>query len=65
MGKNSSIYYYASDVSDILGVSETKAYAVIRELNDNLKSEGYIILRGRIPKSYFHKHFYGIEQQVS
>ena len=33
--------------------SERHAYAVIAELNTELKEKGYIIRTGRIPRKYF------------
>ncbi|MBM7562525.1 transcriptional regulator [Fusibacter tunisiensis] len=53
-GTNKSICFYnAKDVSDILGISLTSAYRIIKNLNDNLKKDGYIIVPGRISKKYF------------
>lgn len=53
-----TFYYTVKDVSELLGVSESFAYKVIRELNVVLKENGYIAISGRIPKAFFNERFY-------
>lgn len=43
------------EAADRLGCSERKAYAILRELNKELKEKGYITIAGRVPRSYFEK----------
>lgn len=43
----------ASDVSSILGVSETTSYRIIKKLNDELKQQGFITVPGKISKRIF------------
>ena len=40
----------AKEVAEILGVSEGKAYAVIRGLNQELKEKGYITVQGKVSR---------------
>lgn len=42
-------------VAKELAVSESYAYKVIRELNAELKKQGYVTIRGRINANYFKK----------
>lgn len=42
-------------VAQMLSVSESYAYKVIRELNAELKKQGYVTIRGRINVNYFQK----------
>ncbi len=42
-------------VAQMLSVSESYAYKVIRELNAELKMQGYVTIRGRINANYFQK----------
>lgn len=49
--------YTAKDISEILGVSESKSYSYIRQMNEELKEKGYIICRGRVPVAYFKERF--------
>ena len=48
-------YITAKQVQAICGVSETKSYLIIKELNDELKEKGFITIRGKVLKSYFNK----------
>lgn len=43
----------AREVAEALGVSDGKAYAVIRELNGQLKAQGYITIAGKVSRVYF------------
>lgn len=43
----------AKEVAQVLGVSDGKAYAVIRELNEQLKRQGYITVSGKVSRKYF------------
>lgn len=54
-------YYTAQEVADIIGVSKTKAYGIIRQLNAELKENGYIVVSGKVPMAYFNQKCYGTE----
>lgn len=41
------------EVQEILGISAGKAYAVIRELNNQLKAQGYLTIAGKVSRVYF------------
>lgn len=43
----------AAEVAEIMDCSERHGYSVIAGLNAELKSKGYIIRSGRIPRKYF------------
>lgn len=49
----------ASDVAEYMGISVPMAYKIIRKLNDELVTAGYIIVSGRVSRSYFEKKIYG------
>ncbi len=49
------------DVMELLGVSESKAYGYIRQMNIELEKKGYITVRGKVPAAYFKERFYGSE----
>ncbi len=51
-------YYTVLDVQKILGIGSSKAYKIIRQLNDELKAKGYIVVYGKVPKKYFNEKFY-------
>lgn len=49
----------AKEVSQILGIGMTKAYAVIKACNAELNARGYYTMRGRCPRKYFEQKIYG------
>lgn len=51
-------YMTAADVAETVGVSVSKAYRIIKELNDELKSKGYLVVAGRVPTAYFTEKWY-------
>ena len=57
MIKNEFIYT-AEDVAAMLKISKSAAYRIIREINDELKKEGYFVVAGRVPKKRFHEKMY-------
>lgn len=53
-----SNFYTAKDVSEILGVSVSSAYRVIKKLNSELKEDGKIVIAGKVSKKYFSEKVY-------
>lgn len=51
----------AEQVATLCKVKVGKAYQIIRELNEELKKEGYITIRGRVNKDYLLKRL-GIKE---
>lgn len=51
-------FYKAKDLAELLGVSESKSYQLIRAMNEELESKGYLICRGRIPAAYVKERFF-------
>lgn len=56
------IFYMSEDIAAMLSVSKTTAYRIIHKLNEELRSEGYITVAGRVPKTFFDKRFYSEEE---
>lgn len=48
----------ASRVAEILGISESHAYVVIRTLNQELEKAGYLTIRGKVDYSYLRKRYF-------
>lgn len=48
----------ASDVSEILSVSRSKAYRIIKQLNDDLEKAGKITVAGKVSARYFFEKTY-------
>lgn len=51
-------FYGVEDVMAILGIKQSKAYEIIRELNKELKSKGKITIAGKVHKKYFEERVY-------
>lgn len=49
----------AADVALYMDISVPMAYKIIRKLNDELVAAGYIIVSGRVSRTYFEKKIYG------
>lgn len=56
-------YITANDIMEVLGVGRSKAYSIVRELNQELEESGYNVIRGKVPIRYFQKKFYGCESE--
>ena len=48
------------DVMAVLAVSESKAYGIIKQLNQELAAKGYIVIPGKVSMAYFEEKCYGI-----
>jgi predicted transcriptional regulator len=48
------------DVMQILGISKSAAYKIMRQMNDELLKKGYVIIRGKVSRKYFEERFYGM-----
>ena len=53
------------DVAEELGVSESYAYKIIRQLNKELEKKGIITISGRVSREYFNKRVYGSGEEVN
>lgn len=54
----------AKEVAQACGVSETSAYKIIKELNSELSSKGYITIRGKVSKVFFCEKMYGAKECI-
>ena len=51
------------DVMNELGVKRSKAYSILKQLNNELEAEGYVAVRGKIPCPYWETKFYGFSRK--
>ena len=58
-----SIFMRVSEVAEELGVSQSYAYKLVRQLNKELAETGCIIIPGRIDRKFFHEKLYGTRNQ--
>lgn len=56
-----------TEIAQELGVSKSFAYKIVRQLNDELKNKGFMIIAGKVSRVYYEEKFYGLkeEQHVS
>lgn len=59
------MFYTSKDVADLLKVSQSKAYQIIRDLLEDFKKEfpDKYVVRGRIPKWYLENKMGGIKNE--
>lgn len=54
------MFITAERVQKDFGVSRAKAYNMVRQLNEELKEQGYLIVPGRVSKQYYLERTYGL-----
>lgn len=47
----------SKQVKEILNISNSMAYKVIRDLNNELDKQGYLTIRGRVPEDYLKERY--------
>lgn len=50
------------ELANELGVSKSFAYKIVRQLNDELKAKGYMIVSGKVSRVFYEEKFYGIKE---
>ena len=53
-----SNYISAKEIQNELGISRTKSYEIVKQLNSELESKGYLVVRGKVPRRYFNQRFF-------
>jgi predicted transcriptional regulator len=48
----------ADDVAAMMNISKSTAYKVIKQCNDELLEQGFIIIHGKISRRYFKEKVY-------
>lgn len=46
------------DIAELLQCSQSHAYKIMRELNNELKKKGKIVVAGRVPRRYIEERLY-------
>lgn len=55
--KNAMVY--VDEVAETLGIANDTAYKIIKKLNEDLTSMGYVVVAGRLPRKFWEEKFYG------
>ena len=59
--RQGGFYITATEVAEIMGISRSKSYQIVRQLNKELKAQGYLTVAGKCPIQYFKQKFYGFQ----
>ncbi len=62
MSKNKkSIYVNVDELCEDLGISRSKGYSIIKQMNEQLKKKNpnYILISGKISRKYYEECIYG------
>jgi hypothetical protein len=59
------LFLTANDISEITGMSAQYAYRLIKQLNEELKDQNFIVINGRVSKKYFEERFYGMKGDLN
>lgn len=51
-----------AEVAQLLGVKPSRAYSIIKQLNNELTAQGYMTLSGRVERSYLLERF-GLKEE--
>ena len=54
-----SLFVKAEELQELLGISRSESYRIIKKLNDDLKKKGFIVLSGRVSRKYLEEMIYG------
>ena len=52
-GMEQSMYLTVKEVASLLGISDSYAYKIMRQLNKELEQKGMIIISGKVNRRYF------------
>ena len=56
--KKEKLFMNVTEVAEVLDVSESYAYKLIRKMNVELKENGFITIGGKINREFFEEHLY-------
>ena len=59
---NTPQFYGPTDIMEMLDVAKSKAYQIIKELNNELKKDGFLVKSGRVSARYFNER-YGLDEK--
>lgn len=57
--KQNKLYYTATEVAQLLDISVSATYKLLRKWNKELEAKNYLVIAGKIPVKYFCEKVYG------
>lgn len=58
------LFVTAETIAKDFGVSKGYAYRMIRQMNAELKTKGYLTVAGRVSKAYYLERIYGTDKEM-
>lgn len=58
------VFVSADEVAEQLSISKPFAYKIIKSLNNELESKGFITIAGRVSRKFFEERVYGIVDEI-
>lgn len=56
--------YTANELAEVLGVSVSKSYGYIRQMNEELQKQGFLVVKGKVPIAYVQERFFGLKKEA-
>ena len=60
VNNSNNLFINASEIQQTMGVSRSYAYKLIKKLNAELESRGFLTIDGKTSRCYFNERFYGM-----
>lgn len=54
------LFVTAGEVAQELGVSKPFAYKLVKQMNEELETKGFITIAGRVSRRFYEEKFYGM-----
>ncbi len=58
--KENDMYVRVDTIIKDLQISKPLAYKLMKEMNDELRKKGFMVISGRVPRAYYQERFYGL-----
>lgn len=59
---NKTIFITAGEIAQELGISKPLAYKIVKGWNEELKKNGFLVIAGKVSRSYYREKIYGSYQ---
>lgn len=57
------LFYTAQEVAEMLGISKSQAYILIKKWNKELEAMGRLTIAGKVYKKYLHEKLYDFVEE--
>ena len=59
MKNEEKLYITADELAEMLGISKAHAFKLIHTMNEELQTNGYLVIPGKVSRCYFETRWYG------